>query len=67
MTGNRTCAGHSVRIPIALYSHRKAIDQDMAGAVCFNVCFESYFGWKTLRSFFSLSLWKSPDLHSASG
>ncbi len=42
MTGNRTGAGHSVSIPIALYSHRKRIDQDMTGAVCFTVC----LGWK---------------------
>lgn len=45
MTGNRTGAGHSVSIPIGLYSHRKAIDQDMTGAVCFTVCF--VFNWKT--------------------
>lgn len=37
MTGNRTGAGHSAGIPIAPYSHRKAIDQDMTGAVCFRV------------------------------
>ncbi len=48
MTGNSTSAGHSVSIPLALYSHRKAIDQDMTGAVCFSVCFDSYFCWKTL-------------------
>lgn len=34
MTGNRAGAGHSVSIPIALRSHRKAIDQDMCSLFC---------------------------------
>lgn len=59
MTGNSTGDGHSVSIPIALYSHRTAIDQDMTGAVCFSVCFYSYFCWKTLCCLFSLCAWKS--------
>lgn len=33
--------GHSVSTPTALYSHRKAIDQDMTGAVC--VCVPTVF------------------------
>lgn len=40
--------GHSACIPIALYSHRKSIDWDLTGAVCFSVYFESHVCRKNL-------------------